>query len=174
MPPTEPIQTVAMADNTSTVLTMDGGMLPSLPQRDAPGQESVPPEARGTVLLVEDDDSLREMTTILLTAMGYRVVPCSDAQVAFHEFLFGDAAGSIDLLLTDIEMPGRSGVELARELTLLRPSLPVMIVSGSLISGALGRELQDRQWRFLSKPFLLPALLDTVRELLPAARETAA
>ena len=123
-----------------------------------------------TVLLVEDDDSLREMTEILLSVVGYRVIACSDAQIASQAFL-SDSAGKIDLLLTDIEMPGRSGIDLARELTVLRPSLPVLIVSGSLLSSDLEREMGDRSWQFVGKPFLLPTLMDAVERLLPSCQQ---
>lgn len=126
-----------------------------------------------TVLLAEDNDDLRETTTKVLQATGYRVIACADAQIASGAFLAQAPPGAVDLLLTDIEMPGRSGIELARELTALCPELPVLIVSGSLISADLTCEMQDRRWRFLGKPFRLPALLDTLRNLLAPARQSA-
>ena len=117
----------------------------------------------------KDNDSLRELTEVLLSEMGFRVIACPDAENAAQVFVT-DSSGSIDLLLTDIEMPGASGIDLARELTRLRPSLPVLIVSGSLVSSDLTREMEDRSWRFVSKPFRPPTLLDAVQELLPSSK----
>ena len=132
-----------------------------------------PAQTMQTILLVEDNDSLRETMETLLTFLGYRVIACSNAHTASLAFLSDTHAGSVDLMLTDIEMPGRSGIELARELTALCPSLPVLIVSGSLISTDLEREMQDRCWKFVGKPFRLPALVDTLQSLLPPGGEAA-
>lgn len=171
MPPTPALNPVEIVEKSSTLLGLDPSNLPfGAPYAGPAG----PAQTSRTVLLVEDDDSLREMTAILLTTIGYRVIACSNAQIASHTFLAGNLASPIDLLLTDIEMPGRSGIELARELTALRPSLPVLIVSGSLISSDLEREMQDRNWKFVGKPFRLPALLGTLEGLLPSAREISA
>ena len=65
-------------------------------------------------------------------------------------------------------------MELARELTALRSSLPVMIVSGSVISADLAREIQTRNWKFLSKPFDIPAFLEGIHQLLRPRHEAAA
>lgn len=123
-----------------------------------------------TVLLAEDNADLRETTSMVLRTTGYRVISCSDAEMASHVFRVEERLSPVDLLLTDIEMPGRSGIELARELTSLRLSLPVLIVSGSLIPNSLSQEIEDRNWRFFAKPFRLPALLSTVQELAPSVR----
>ncbi len=123
-----------------------------------------------TVLLAEDNDDLRTVISYCLEAMGYGVVACCDAEVAFAAF----HTRAFDILLTDIEMPGRSGVELARELTALRPALPVMIVSGSDLSIELVAEMRDRGWPFMSKPYHMPVLLKTLRSLVDTAHVQAA
>ena len=129
------------------------------------------PVSQVTVLLVEDDDDLRQITEMFLDMMGYAVVSYGDASLASEAF---NSRSDIDLLLTDLQMPGKSGVELARQLTALRPSLPVMIVSGSILSGELAREIRERTWSFLSKPYGLPALVAGLQLLLHPMHQQAA
>lgn len=120
---------------------------------------------RKTVLLAEDNDDLRFVMECTLTAMGYLVVACADAYLAAAEFR---SQRCIDVLLTDLEMPGRSGLELARELTGLRPSLPVVIITGSVLSANTLQDIHDRHWIYVSKPCHLTVLETTLRQLLDA------
>ena len=123
------------------------------------------------VLLVDDDDDLRQVMEWTLEAEGYAVVSCMDPQRASEAFR---SHADIGFLLTDLQMPGKSGAQLARELTALHPSLPVMIVSGSTISAELTREIRDRRWTFLRKPFDVPALLENVHLLMRMRHQQAA
>jgi DNA-binding NtrC family response regulator len=103
---------------------------------------------RKTLLLVEDDDDLRLVMDFSLTAMGYAVIACADAHLAstaFHTHV-------IDVLVTDFEMPRKSGLELARELTALQPALPVVVITGSLLPAEMLWELRDRNWIYIRKP----------------------
>ncbi len=118
-----------------------------------------------TILLAEDDDDLRYLMGQILEGMGYSVISCRDARYASEAFR---SSIDIGLLLTDLQMPGNSGVELAREVTALLPSLPVMIVSASIRSTGLIREMRFRKWKFLAKPFAVPTFMETVHTLLPA------
>ena len=120
-----------------------------------------------TILFAEDDQDLREATDYFLSTMGFSVVACSDGDLASRAF---SGLSTIDMLLTDLEMPGRSGVELARELTTLRPSLPVMIISGSIISDELANEMKSRNWTFMSKPCRLPALVASLHFTLQSSQ----
>ena len=115
------------------------------------------------ILLVDDDDDLRQVIGIGLEMMGHAVVACGDAQQAAAAFR---SHGHIDLLLTDYQMPGRSGMELARELTALQSSLPVLMISGGFIPVDLMREMRERDWIFLAKPYSLPAFLASIQSLL--------
>ncbi len=124
-----------------------------------------------TVLLVDDDDDLRQVMEWTLEMEGYAVVSCKDPQLASEAFR---SRADIDLLLTDLQMPGRSGVQLASELTAVRPSLPVMIVSGSVVSAEFTRKMWLRHWKFLSKPFDIPVLLDSIHQLLRLRNQKAA
>ena len=123
------------------------------------------------ILLVEDDDDLRNICDTFLNMVGFTVVACPDAQIASAAFRSGIP---VDVLLSDREMPGRSGLELARELTELRPSLPVMIVSGAFISDDMSFEMRVRNWKFLAKPCGLPDILSNLKILLDPRLQAAA
>lgn len=138
------------------------------PELDGPERKA--PPALKTILLAEDDDDLRYVMECCLRSMGYVVVPCADAQLASTAFRSQPA---IDVLLTDFDMPGKSGIELARELTALRPALPVVMVTGSLLSSDTMQELHDRRWTYVSKPCRLSALESILGELLVTERPAA-
>ncbi len=124
-----------------------------------------------TVLLAEDNDDLRYVMECSLTAMGYLVIACANAQLACSAF---HSHPAIDLLLTDFEMPGKSGVELARELTGICPPLPVIVLTGSTLSSETLQEIHDRHWIYISKPCRLPHLEATLAEVLIHERSSAA
>jgi two-component system chemotaxis response regulator CheY len=121
-----------------------------------------------SILLVDDDADIRSLTRTFLEHEGYRVYSSGDAVRATQIF---SSAPRIDLLITDLYMPGRSGMELAFELKALRRELPVLMISGGLLDGVQKMRLQDEGWRFLAKPFLLPELLATVHVMLAAFDE---
>lgn len=148
-----------------------------LPLNAPPTLETAVPTARkvmdggiGTVLFAEDNDDLRDVTNYFLTLEGFKVIACPDGDQAAAAFSRVD---TVDMLLTDFDMPGRSGLELARDLTALCPGLPVVIVSGSIMSDRQLSEIEQYRWIFLSKPCKLPVLLATcqfaLRPLPPCA-----
>lgn len=116
-----------------------------------------------TILLVDDEEDLRCVMELILSMHGYCVMSCSTAELASATF---KKASSISLLLTDMQMPGKSGIELARELTSLRPSLPVLIVSAGMPTSTARSEMNVRAWRFLSKTEDETTLAKTVAALL--------
>jgi two-component system chemotaxis response regulator CheY len=115
------------------------------------------------ILLVDDDPDIRSLTRTFLEHEGYGVFSSSDAERAAQIFR---SVPQIDLLVTDLYMPGRSGLELARELKALRSELPVLMISGGMVDVAQERRLKDEGWSFLAKPFRLPELLSTVHRIL--------
>jgi two-component system chemotaxis response regulator CheY len=123
-----------------------------------------------TILLVDDDPDLRSLTRTFLEHEGYRVFTSGDANRAAQIF---SSAPRIDLLITDLYMPQRSGMELAFDLKELRRELPVLMISGGVVDMGLQMRLQTEGWRFLAKPFLLTELLSTVHGIL-APDDTAA
>jgi PAS domain S-box-containing protein len=117
-----------------------------------------------TVLLVEDEDSLREIAHIFLSTSGYVVLVANSPARALE--VARDHKGSIDLLLTDVVMPGMSGPELAAELVRARPELRVLFMSGYTGDSINRRGLIQPDMRAIQKPFTKDALLRTVRESL--------
>jgi DNA-binding NtrC family response regulator len=128
------------------------------PGRDSPAQFSP-----CTILLVDDDPDIRSLTRTFLEHEGYIVFSSGDAERAAQIFR---AVPQIDLLVTDLYMPGRSGMELAQELKALRSELPVLMISGGMMADGQEAELKGKGWSFLAKPFRLPDLLATVHRIL--------
>ncbi|MEZ5284138.1 MAG: PAS domain S-box protein [Vicinamibacterales bacterium] len=116
-----------------------------------------------TILLVEDEDDLREILVQLLTTRGYRVVPAPTAEACL------EASASLDappgLLVTDVLLPGAGGRELAVQLCARFPGLPVLFMSGYTDDAALMLSV-ERGAAFLQKPFGLQAFAARVRALL--------
>ncbi len=119
-----------------------------------------------TVLLVEDEDSLRDLVREGLHHRGYQVLAASNAENALHSS--STHIGKIDLLLTDIVMPGLNGHELARKLTLQRPAMRVLYISGFTRDALSQQGLAETDASLLQKPFTLAALTSRVREILDA------
>ena len=131
----------------------------------APGRQrgaapAAAPEGR-TVLVVDDEASLRAIVRDVLEEAGYRVLEAADAAEAIRAA--GPAASSVDLVLTDVNLPGRGGVALVQELKAMRSELPVVVMSGATEGQGSGLPAA-----FLSKPFTSQALEQTIREALAA------
>jgi DNA-binding response OmpR family regulator len=110
-----------------------------------------------TVLIVHDLDLLREMIREFLQSLGMKVLEASDAAEATH--VTRSHPGTIDLLLTDIEMPGKSGWESANEIASLRPGIRILYMSAGdrLEEWNDGKEKPVETY-FIQKPFRLKAL----------------
>ena len=115
------------------------------------------------VLTAEDDDDLRAVMQAILELHGFAVTACADAEEAEAVFR---STGSFDLLLTDLEMPGKSGAVLAEILSAKKPSLPVVIVSGANVSDHELRNYSSKGWIFMNKPFSIPRLIDQIRSMV--------
>ena len=129
----------------------------------APETQAIPPELRGseTILLVEDDPGVRGATRRFLEEHGYRVLEAIDGDDALR--VSGEHEGPVDLMITDVVMPGMSGRELVEAVTRSRPETPALYVSGYTDSGALVPETAPA---LLQKPFTADDLARKVRELL--------
>jgi len=138
-----------------------------LPREGSGVEEEIPPAAppvvpgRETVLLVEDDPTVRVVTGRILRELGYTVLEAASGAEA--RSVAATAAGRIDLLLTDVVMPGGSGRELAEALTQTRPGLPVVFMSGYTADVILRMGIVHDKVTLLSKPFTAEALADTLR-----------
>jgi CheY-like chemotaxis protein len=121
------------------------------------------PPAR-TILLVEDEDCVREVTRHVLESAGYLVLEASSAEQAIA--VFRRFEGSINLLLTDVVMPGMSGAELAGRLKAMRPGFVTMLMSGYSGNAALSQAGLRMGDYFIQKPFSISLLLARVGEAL--------
>jgi PAS domain S-box-containing protein len=120
-----------------------------------------------TVLLVEDDDAVRGATRRLVERFGYEVVEAPDAEIALALIRANDA--DFDLVLTDAVMPGMSGLQLAETLGVVRPMLPLILVSGYTEDAiSRGGPLAPNAV-FLEKPFTVHALSRTIADVLSRA-----
>jgi len=126
----------------------------------------VPPAkpASETVLLVEDEAGVRQLSKRILDNAGFRVLEATNGNEA--EKLFEHHADSIDLVLTDVVMPGCGGPELLGRLQVHRPDLKVLYMSGYTEQSAAHTAGFDRGLPFVQKPFSSSELLRQVREAL--------
>jgi len=147
-----------------------------LPRVDAPAEEereqlqpAISAENPGgkpsqTILLVEDDRELRQAAETTLAASGYKVLVATDAAQA--ERLCSQHQGKIDLLLTDVVMPGMDGWELARRLGQQRKNMKVIYMSGYTDKAIARPGVQGKDVVFLQKPFTPSGLATRISEVL--------
>jgi CheY-like chemotaxis protein len=143
-----------------------------LPRTDAPGLAVEAPEPaqvelpRGseTILLVEDEASLRELVRECLEASGYKVLEASHGTAALE--VSESHPGRIDLLMTDVVMPGMSGRELAQRLRASRPESRTVYMSGYTEDAVVLHGVLAEDMAFLQKPFTAEELARRVREVL--------
>jgi two-component system cell cycle sensor histidine kinase/response regulator CckA len=121
-------------------------------------------QGQETLLIVEDDNSVRALTRTVLRSYSYDVIEAVDADDALR--LVSQYAQPIHLLVTDLVMPGMSGRELAERLTELRPQMKVLYVSGYTDDAVVRHGLLEAEVAFLQKPFTPSALASKVREVL--------
>ena len=136
----------------------EGKLEPSLKSADF----EAPPKGSGTVLLVEDDAAVRGLAREVLQEQGYTVLAAGSGEEALHAV--ETHAGQIDLLMTDVIMPGMAGDELVEHLRLRLPGLKVVFVSG-YASDSIPKIVTDGDTAFLQKPFPVVDLVRKVYEM---------
>jgi CheY-like chemotaxis protein len=148
---------------------MDGTVVPAL-ERPSPAEARL--MTGELILLVEDEDALRELATEMLEELGYRVVAAADGPTALAR---ARELPRIDLLLTDVVLPkGMTGRQVAEELGRQRPGLRVLYASGYSQDVIQHRGQLAPGLRLLSKPYNLDELAQAVREVMgPGARAPA-
>jgi two-component system cell cycle sensor histidine kinase/response regulator CckA len=138
------------------------------PDPIAQAGEPTPVSLRGTetILLVEDEAPVRSVTRQLLQRNGYTVLEAPDGPTALA-LADGEQLGThVDLLLTDVIMPGMSGRELANQLRERRPALRVLFMSGYTDDAVVRHGMLEPGLAYVEKPFRAPMLLRKVREVL--------
>jgi PAS domain S-box-containing protein len=128
-----------------------------------------PPLPRGseTILLVEDDDAVRQLMTRLLAQQGYRVYAFERGQTALSWLSTSETP--VHLLLTDVIMPGMNGKQLSDEVRVTHPGLPVLFASGYTANVIAQHGVLDQDIPFLPKPFAVRELVTAVRGTLDGA-----
>jgi signal transduction histidine kinase/CheY-like chemotaxis protein len=122
------------------------------------------PGGRETLLLVEDEPSLRRLAARVLDHLGYEVLTASDGEDALR--VAGERDGCIDLVITDVVMPSMDGHDLARRLARQRPGTRVLYMSGYTDDAGVRASMADGTIDFLPKPFSPASLARKVREIL--------
>lgn len=136
-------------------------------REDAPAP-AAPLTGTETILVVEDEDQVRSLVRQVLQASGYTVLEAHRGDAALS--ISNSYDGPIDLLVTDVVMPGMSGREVAQRLETLRPGLPVLYISGYTDHAIVHHGVLEAGITWLQKPFTPIALARKVREMLDAPR----
>ena len=133
---------------------------------EAASAQAAPRAQRGTetILIVEDEEAVRELIQTVLTEKGYDVIPSLDPKHA--EEIAARFSGDIHLLLTDMVMPGTSGRELAERISARRRDIRVLFMSGYTDNVITSGGMLEEGLAFLQKPFSPAALVQKVREVL--------
>jgi PAS domain S-box-containing protein len=121
-----------------------------------------------TILLVEDDESVRPVVREILELQGYQVLEASDGVEALE--LAARHSGALHLVLSDVVMPQMSGGELGRRLAELRPEAGILYMSGNTEDSIVRYGVESATVAFIAKPFSLDGLARKVREVLDAGR----
>jgi PAS domain S-box-containing protein len=133
---------------------------------EEPHEESAPPpaEADETILVVEDEKAVRDLTVRILRRLGYSVLVASGGEAAIE--IAKSYEGKISLLLTDVVMPNMSGRQVADQLLALRPGLKTLYLSGYTDSTVVHHGVLEKGLDFLPKPFSRDVLAQKIREIL--------
>jgi DNA-binding NtrC family response regulator len=126
----------------------------------------------GTLLLVEDEEAVRQSAREFLALIGYSVLEAQNGEDALR--VAREYAGPIDLMVTDVVMPHLGGAKLAEQLLAERPKMKVLFVSGYAENTVLRHGKINVTTRFLQKPFSLKMLARKIREVLEGEAAAAA
>jgi CheY-like chemotaxis protein len=118
-----------------------------------------------TILLAEDEPSVRELATRILSDKGYQVYPAPDGNEAL-KIVQDDPRRKVHLLLTDVVMPGMSGKDVADHLRLSTPDIKILFISGYTDDAIVHHGVLDEGVNFIQKPFTPEGLARKVREVL--------
>jgi PAS domain S-box-containing protein len=145
--------------------------LPAAESRESP-RDAAPGRAVAggseTILVCEDEDSVRRLAVLQLRDAGYRVIEAENGEQALGAA--AEAAGPVDLLVTDVIMPHMDGRTLSQELARTFPALKTLFVSGYTAHAMAQHGILDQDVEFIEKPFSRNVLLARVREILDSDR----
>ena len=129
------------------------------------------PVPRGTesILVVDDDEVVVRMEKRMLENLGYKIEAVTNGREALR--IFSEKKEDYDLVITDMTMPGLTGVDLARQLLVLRPDLPIIICTGfsDRLDENIAREIGIRE--YVSKPIVLKQFAGVIRKVLDESNQ---
>jgi CheY-like chemotaxis protein len=146
-------------------------LVAELPSPSVPGEDAPLPAAsrKGTVLVVDDEHDIRTVMAEVLRLQGYTVLEAADAPQALRQLQERGRAGRPDMLVTDIGLPnGMNGRQLADQVRMLWPAIPVLMVTGYAESTVMRNDSLPAQMELLTKPFNMLALTEKVGAMLGA------
>jgi PAS domain S-box-containing protein len=149
------------------LLPMEAGDAEAL---GAPPADGEPERGTETILLVEDNPSVMEVTARMLEKLGYAVIQAEGGDEALRAL--GDGAG-FDALVTDVSMPSMNGVELAERVKKLRPGIGVLFLSGYAEEALKRKDAMSALGRFIMKPYKIETLAARLREALRGSATSA-
>ncbi len=152
----------APGQGTTFTMVLPRSAAEATPERGEPHRALE--RASGTILVAEDEPAVRDMVTRVLEQVGYVVVPCASGEEALAAA--ADRLDDLDLLLSDLVMPGCSGVELMEQLRARRPDLRVLLMTGYAADVLGPSGAPPPRVPLLVKPFSADALTRRVREVL--------
>ena len=121
-------------------------------------------QASGTILVVEDHEGVRELVTSVLRSLGYQILGADTAEEAL--LIAGDHPVPIDLLMTDVVLPGMNGRELSEQFSAIHPGARVLFTSGYTSDAVARRGVSEGRFAFLPKPYSAEELAEKVAEVL--------
>ena len=122
------------------------------------------PSSGKRILLVEDEELVRDIIARTLTDSGYKVFAASDAESAINIFL--EQNGAFDLIFSDVVMPGKNGLEMAQELLSHKKELKILFSSGYIDDRSRRKLIEEKGFNFLAKPYSIDDMLKTVKNIL--------
>ena len=127
--------------------------------------EEAPTSGTGTILLVEDDDLVRNMTADMLKTIGYEILTTGNPMEALSLIEKADTP-HIDLVITDVVMPGMSGRELGEKIEAIRPQTNILFMSGYTSNVIVHQGVLDEGVNFISKPFSMNDLARKIHRMI--------
>jgi two-component system, cell cycle sensor histidine kinase and response regulator CckA len=125
---------------------------------------SAMPKGTETILFVEDEDIVRELTIKVLKLLNYNILHASNGDEALQ--IARNYGSAIDLLITDVVMPGMNGRQLAEKLLLIRPKIKILFTSGYTENAIAHHGIIEKDLNFIGKPYSSHDLAHKIRQLL--------
>jgi two-component system, cell cycle sensor histidine kinase and response regulator CckA len=139
------------------------------PSKDTLTSMAEEKQSHETILIAEDEDSVRDLATLALQRVGYNVIAAENGIEAIEKL--NNYKGEIDLLLTDVIMPQMGGKELADAALITRPNLKVLYMSGYTDDSIVHHGVLERETEFLQKPFTPHRLIRKIRRIISGSEK---